>query len=70
MKKLLLQLVTLLLSINCFPQQDTTVINSGDEWRYTFGFDIRFIKSFGVPSLDPWRSKEYFVFSPIIRINY
>ena len=36
----------------------------------TIGFDLRFFKSLGVPSIPSWRSKEYFVFSPIIRINY
>ncbi len=34
------------------------------------GFDIRFYRALGIPSYPTWRSKEYFVFSPIIRLNY
>ena len=39
----------------------------------TFGFDIRFAKSFGLETASynqPWRDDSYIVFSPILRINY
>ncbi len=36
----------------------------------TFGFDVRFYRVYtGKGNLPPWRTDEYFVFSPIIRIS-
>lgn len=39
----------------------------------SFGFDVRFAKSFGLEDnsyVQPWRDDAYIVFSPVLRINY
>ncbi len=37
----------------------------------TFGLDVRYYQTFGFKQSDiPWRTDTYFVFSPIIKINY
>ncbi|MGE5354235.1 MAG: hypothetical protein ACM3P0_19265 [Acidobacteriota bacterium] len=66
-------------------QHDTKIhvgYNSSDKYGYwgisskimlsdSFGFDFRYYKAFNLNTADfPWRKSYYFVFSPVLRINY